>query len=93
MLGALPPQRSAHAVGGDLLTIVLVGCGGRQVRNVKRNGHIFDHHDAEYAYADGTRMISQCRQIPGCWRTVSEHVLAWIFACATELTNSVSAAR
>ena len=28
----------------------------------------------EYEYADGTRMWSQARQIPGCWRSVSEHI-------------------
>jgi myo-inositol 2-dehydrogenase/D-chiro-inositol 1-dehydrogenase len=50
------------------------GMGGRQVRNAKRHGQIFDHHFVEFEYADGTRMISQCRQIPGCWPTVSEHV-------------------
>jgi myo-inositol 2-dehydrogenase/D-chiro-inositol 1-dehydrogenase len=51
------------------------GMGGRQVRNAKRHGQIFDHHFVEFEYADGCRMISQCRQIPGCWPTVSEHVL------------------
>ncbi len=51
------------------------GMGGRQVRNAKRHGHIFDHHMVEFEYEDGTRMLSQCRQIPGCWSTVSEHVL------------------
>ena len=45
-----------------------------QVRNAKRHGQIFDHHFVEFEYADGTRMLSQCRQIPGCWPTVSEHV-------------------
>ncbi len=49
------------------------GMGGRQVRNAKRHGQIFDHHFVEYEYADGSRMISQCRQIPGCWPSVSEH--------------------
>ena len=51
------------------------GMGGRQVRNAKRHGQIFDHHCVEFEYADGTRMLSQCRQIPGCWMTVSEHVV------------------
>ncbi len=50
------------------------GMGGRQVRNAKRHGQIFDHHFVEFEYADGTRMISQCRQVPGCWESVSEHV-------------------
>jgi myo-inositol 2-dehydrogenase / D-chiro-inositol 1-dehydrogenase len=49
------------------------GMGGRQVRNAKRHGQIFDHHLVEFEYADGTRMLSQCRQIPGCWSSVSEH--------------------
>jgi len=51
------------------------GMGGRQVRNAKRHGQIFDHHFVEYEYADGSRMFSQCRQIPGCWPSISEHVL------------------
>ncbi len=50
------------------------GMGGRQVRNAKRHGQIFDHHVVEFEYADGTRMLSQCRQIRGCWTSISEHV-------------------
>ena len=38
-------------------------------------GPIFDHPFVEYEYADGTRTFSQCRQIPGCWPSTSEHVL------------------
>lgn len=49
------------------------GKGGRQVRNALRHGQIYDHHIVEYEYADGTRMISQCCQIPHCWASVSEH--------------------
>jgi hypothetical protein len=37
-------------------------------------GEIFDHHFVEFEYEDGTRMYSQCRHIPGCWSSVSEHV-------------------
>lgn len=59
--------KGAHPVRGQ-------GMGGRQVRNAKRHGQIFDHHFVEFEYADGTRMISQCRQIPGCWPSISEHV-------------------
>ncbi len=50
------------------------GMGGRQVRNAKRHGQIFDHHFVEFEYEDGTRMLSQCRQIQGCWSSISEHV-------------------
>src|SRR5580704_10526593 len=49
------------------------GMGGRQVRNALRHGQIYDHHFVEFEYADGTRMFSQCRQIPHCWPSVSEH--------------------
>lgn len=59
--------KGTHPVRGQ-------GMGGRQVRKAKRHGQIFDHHFVEFEYADGTRMFSQCRQIPGCWPSVSEHV-------------------
>jgi predicted dehydrogenase len=51
------------------------GLGGRQVRTGKEYGNIFDHHDVEFTYADGTKMFSQCRQIPGCWNYVAEIAL------------------
>jgi predicted dehydrogenase len=50
------------------------GQGGRQVRNGKQWGEIYDHHYVEFEYADGTRMYSQCRHIENCWSSVSEHV-------------------
>jgi len=50
------------------------GMGGRQYRNGREHGQIFDHHFVEFTYADGIKMYSQCRQIPGCWNSVSEHV-------------------
>jgi myo-inositol 2-dehydrogenase / D-chiro-inositol 1-dehydrogenase len=51
------------------------GMGGRQVRNQKIHGQIFDHHFVEYEYADGSRMFSQCRQGQvGAHSQVSEHV-------------------
>ena len=50
------------------------GMGGREVRNKEINGQIYDHHFVEYEYPSGIRMWSQARQIPGCWRSVSEHV-------------------
>lgn len=48
------------------------GMGGREVRTGKDHGQIFDHHAVEFWYADGTRMISQCRHMQGCWNEVSE---------------------
>jgi predicted dehydrogenase len=50
------------------------GLGGRQVRTGKEYGNIFDHHAVEFTYADGTKMFSQCRQIPGCQNRVAEFV-------------------
>jgi len=48
------------------------GMGGREVRNGKDHGEIFDHHFVEYEYADGSIMSSQCRHIKGCANRVSE---------------------
>ncbi len=45
------------------------GQGGRLIRKSREHGEIFDHHFVEFAYADGTRMYSQCRHIKGCPRT------------------------
>jgi len=38
----------------------------------KEVGNIFDNFSIEYEYPTGARIISQCRQIPGCWESVSE---------------------
>ena len=43
------------------------GMGGRQVRKGKEHGEIFDHHAVEFEYADGSRLYSFCRHMPGCW--------------------------
>ncbi|MDE2995934.1 MAG: Gfo/Idh/MocA family oxidoreductase [Bacteroidota bacterium] len=48
------------------------GQGGRLVRTGKDHGEIYDHHYVEYEYADGRRMISQCRHMPNCANRVSE---------------------
>ena len=51
-----------------------IGMGGREIRNGKDHGEIFDHHFVEFTYADGTKMMSQCRHMPNCWSSVSEHI-------------------
>ncbi|MEZ5042353.1 MAG: Gfo/Idh/MocA family oxidoreductase [Saprospiraceae bacterium] len=48
------------------------GMGGRQVRTGKEHGEIFDHHFVEFEYADGSRMMSQCRHWKGCENKVTE---------------------
>jgi predicted dehydrogenase len=46
--------------------------GGRQVRNGKDHGEIFDHHFVEFTYANGAVISSQCRHIPGTMSRVDE---------------------
>ena len=49
------------------------GQGGRQVRIGPDYGEIFDHHAVEFEYADGVRLYSYSRHIPGCWESFSQH--------------------
>ncbi|MCP3691935.1 MAG: Gfo/Idh/MocA family oxidoreductase [Planctomycetaceae bacterium] len=49
------------------------GQGGREVRDGKDHGQIYDHHFVEYTYGDGSKLFSQCRHIRNCWNSVSEH--------------------
>jgi predicted dehydrogenase len=48
------------------------GMGGREVRNGKEHGQIFDHHFVEFEYANGAVISSQCRHQKGCMNRVSE---------------------
>ena len=48
------------------------GMGGREVRNGKDHGQIFDHHFVEFTYPNGARISSQCRHQPGCMSRVDE---------------------
>ena len=48
------------------------GTGGRQVRNGKDDGEIFDHHIVDFVYADGTTINSQCRHYEGTFSRVDE---------------------
>lgn len=50
------------------------GTGGRLVRTGPEHGQIFDHHSVEFTYANGHKMFSMCRHMPGCWSQVSEYV-------------------
>jgi len=49
------------------------GHGGRQVRNGIDDGEIFDHHQVEFDYADGSKVFSYCHHWSGAWSSVSEH--------------------
>ena len=48
------------------------GMGGRQIRNGKDHGQIFDHHFVEFTYPKGQVISSQCRHQPGCMNRVDE---------------------
>ena len=57
------------------------GQGGRDssqatARHAGSQGQVFNHHMVEFTYANGARLLSQCRQMPGCWNSVGEHVHA-----------------
>ena len=49
--------------------------GGRQVRTSPDYGHIFDHFAIDYEYENGTTLMSMCRQIEGCDKSVSEALI------------------
>ncbi|MGJ8681039.1 Gfo/Idh/MocA family protein [Paraglaciecola sp.] len=48
------------------------GMGGREVRNGKDHGQIFDHHFVEFTYPSGAIISSQCRHQPNCMNRVDE---------------------
>lgn len=52
-----------------------VGMGGREVRTDAKYGNIFDHFAIDYEYADGTPLMSMCRQTDGCAGHVAEHIV------------------
>jgi predicted dehydrogenase len=49
-----------------------IGMGGRQFRTEAKWGHIYDHFAVDYEYANGARIMSMCRQIPGTSNRVGE---------------------
>lgn len=57
------------------------GMGGRQVRADKKYGQSWDHYSIEFEYPDGTRMISQCRDMANCWDSCSEHIVGTKGTC------------
>ncbi|MDR1493705.1 MAG: Gfo/Idh/MocA family oxidoreductase [Planctomycetaceae bacterium] len=66
---------------GDRLAhpVKCYGMGGRQWRKTpilpyNECGNVFDHHYVEFQFTDGAIMHSQCRQINGCWNSVTEKV-------------------
>ena len=54
------------------LPIKATGVGGRQFRTDAKFGHIYDHFAIDYEYANGARILSMCRQIPGAANRIGE---------------------
>ncbi len=52
-----------------------VGMGGRQVLTGPEYGQIYDHFSVVYEYANGARLVSNCRQQPQCKNDMSVKVL------------------
>lgn len=59
----------------DQYPIKAMGMGGREVRKGPEYGNIFDHHSVVYEYENGTRLISNCRQMEGCKGQIGVEVL------------------
>jgi predicted dehydrogenase len=52
-----------------------VGMGGRQVLTEPEYGQIYDHFSVVYDYADGAKLVSNCRQQPHCKNDMSVQVV------------------
>ena len=59
----------------DQYPIKAVGMGGRQVLTEPEYGQIYDHFSVVYEYADGAKLMSNCRQQPHCKNDMSAQVV------------------
>ena len=74
----------------DKYPVKAIGMGGREVRKGPEFGNIFDHHSVTYEYEDGTRLVSNTRQMKGCKSDISVNILGNKgSAILTERTNGV----
>ncbi len=55
--------------------VKVMGMGGRQVRTGPEYGNIYDHFAVEFEYPNGARVLSMCRQTPGCADRVEERLV------------------
>jgi len=58
----------------DEYPVRAMGLGGRAVLNSPDYGNIYDHFSVVYEYKSGARLVSSCRQHPGCKNDLSAHV-------------------
>jgi predicted dehydrogenase len=61
------------AFGG--VPVKAFGMGGRQSRTDPKYGNAWDHFSIEYEYANGARVQSFCRQVPGTSHRVNERLV------------------
>jgi myo-inositol 2-dehydrogenase / D-chiro-inositol 1-dehydrogenase len=50
------------------------GMGSCHCRDNHKIGQIYDNHSVEFTYKDGTTLLSQCRQQPNVWESVTQFV-------------------
>jgi predicted dehydrogenase len=58
----------------DTYPVKATATGGRQVRTGPEFGHIYDHFNTVYEYANGAKCFSSCRQIMNCDNDISDYV-------------------
>ena len=59
----------------NAVPVKAMGMGGRQVRTEPEYGNIYDHFAVEFEYPNGARVLSMCRQIPGCSDRIEERIV------------------
>ncbi|MCP4709091.1 MAG: Gfo/Idh/MocA family oxidoreductase [Planctomycetes bacterium] len=64
-----------------------MGMGGREVRVQPKYGNIFDHFAIEFEYPNGVRVMSMCRQTPGCANRQSEQIVGTKGMIRTDSSN------
>jgi predicted dehydrogenase len=57
------------------MPVKVMAMGGREVRTAPEYGNIFDHFAVEFEYPNGARVMSMCRQTPGCADRVEEKIV------------------
>ena len=62
-------------VMGNRYPVKAVGMGGRQVLTEPEYGQIYDHFSVIYEYADGAKLVSNCRQQPHCKNEMNVQVM------------------
>jgi predicted dehydrogenase len=55
--------------------------GGRQVRTAEEFGHIYDHFNCVFEWADGIKLFASCRQMADVAQDVSDHIMGSTGVC------------